>query len=46
MVREIECFDCGIAREIEDDREPIEELAERHAAEYGHDVTVQVIDDA
>jgi len=45
MVLEIECSDCGIARVTEDNRQAVEELAERHAEEYGHDVTVEEADD-
>jgi hypothetical protein len=45
MVLEIECSECGIARVIHDNPQYIEELAEMHAEEYGHAVSLEEADD-
>lgn len=44
MVLEIECSECGIARKIRDNPQYIEELAEMHAEEYGHDVSLEEVE--
>lgn len=45
MVLEIECSECEIQRVIRDDPQYIEELAEMHEEEYGHDVSLEEADD-
>jgi peptide subunit release factor 1 (eRF1) len=44
MVFEIECPECGIEREIEDNARYVGELAEMHAEEYRHRVTVEEVE--
>jgi hypothetical protein len=45
MIIQIECIECGIDREIEDEPQALAELASRHATEYGHDVDFEVVND-